>query len=90
MPGGGGGGLPYISYRNGDITMFSLHFPFTIFNFSETLSSFALTSKARIILHSSRPFINFQNFQENINVNLTFAVCHNAILKPCNENTHFA
>ena len=33
------------------LTMFTLHLPLAVFSFSEKLSSFALASEARIILH---------------------------------------
>ena len=35
------------------MTMFILYFPLAVFSFSEILSSFALASKVRIILHYS-------------------------------------
>ena len=63
------------------MTTFTLYFHLAVFSFSETLSSFALTSKVRIILHYSRRCTNF--FQENINANLTFAVT--AVLKLTNK-----
>ena len=49
------------------VTMFILYLPLAVFSFSVKSSSFTLASKARISLHYSH--------QENINANLTFAVC---------------
>ena len=50
--------------------MFTPYLPLAVFSFSVKLSSFALASKARIILHDSYLKLIFQN----INVNLAFAV----------------
>ena len=60
--------------RNDHVTMFILCLSFAVFSFSVKLDSFALASKARIILQYSM----YSSYQENINSNLTFAV--NAIL----------
>ena len=60
--------------RNDHVTMFIPHLCFAVFIFSAKLSSFALAPKARIILHHSHPCTRFF-FRENINANLTFAVC---------------
>ena len=51
--------------RNDHMTMFILHFPLAVFTYSVILSSFALASKARIILHFSHLY-NYSFFQENI------------------------
>ena len=59
--------------RDDHVTMFTPHLPLAVFSFSEKLSSFALASKARIILHYCHLCTHF--FQENRNANLTFAVC---------------
>ena len=40
-------------------TMYILHFPFAVFSFSVKLSSLALASKVRIILHYSHLCIHF-------------------------------
>ena len=45
----------------------------SLFSFLAKLNSFALASKARIILHYSHLCTRF--FRENINADLTFAVC---------------
>ena len=53
--------------------MFTQHLPPAVFSFSEKFSSFALASKARIILFVFSSGGSF--FQENVNANLSFAVC---------------
>ena len=54
--------------------MFTLCSPLAVFSFSVKLSSFVFASKTRIILHYSH-LCTPAFFQENTNVNLTFAVC---------------
>ena len=51
------------------VTLFTLYLLLAVFSFSVKLSSFALASQVRIILHYSHPFAHF--FQENINANLS-------------------
>ena len=58
--------------RNDLVTMFVHHLPLAVFSFSVKLSAFALASKVSI-LHCVHLCSNF--FRENINANLTFAVC---------------
>ena len=52
--------------------MFTLYLPCAVFSFEVELSSFALASKARIILYYSHLCTNLM---KKTNVNLTFAVC---------------
>ena len=59
--------------RYDHVTMFILYLPLAVCSFCVKSSSFALASKARISLHSSLSLYSL--FQENINANLTFAVC---------------
>ena len=59
--------------RNDHVIMFILHLPLTVFSFSVKSSRLALASKVRIILHYSCLCTNFS--EENINANLTSAVC---------------
>ena len=63
--------------RNDHVTMFILNLSLAVFSFSVKLSSLALASKVRIVLHYSHLCTHFF-FQENKNANLTFAA--NAIL----------
>ena len=50
--------------RNDHVTMFTLYLPLAVFSFSVKLSSFALVSKDRIILHYSH--LCFFFFQETL------------------------
>ena len=59
--------------RNDHVTMFTVYLPLAVFTFSVKLSSFGLASKARIILYYSH--LCTKILQENMNANLTFAVC---------------
>ena len=45
--------------KNGQVTMFTLYLPLSVFSFLVKLSSFALASKVRIILHYSHLCTNF-------------------------------
>ena len=68
---------PYSFPRGAEMTedlviMFTLYLPLAVFSFSVKLSSFTLVSKAEIILYFSHLCNRF--FQENIRVNLTFAL----------------
>ena len=45
--------------RNDHVTMFTLHLPLAVFSLSVKLSSFALASKVRIILHYSNLCTNY-------------------------------
>ena len=84
--------------RNDHVTMFILHLPLAVFSFSAKLSSFALASKVSPFFYYSH-LCPISFFQENLNANLTFAVCHNAILNlsivsqasgpPSHKNPHY-
>ena len=58
--------------RNDHVTMFILHLPLAVFSFSVKLSSFALASNARIILHYSHLCAHF--LKGNLNANLSLSV----------------
>ena len=66
---------------NNHVTTFTLNLALAVFNLSVKLSSFALASEVRIILHFSRLCIYFS---KKTNATLTFAV--NAILNLSNES----
>ena len=69
--------------RNDHVTMFTLYLPLVVFSFSAKLSSFALASKVRIILHYSHPCTNFFKKTSTPISRLLFAV--NAILNLSNK-----
>ena len=67
-----------VNGTNGHVTMFILYLPLALYNFSVKLSSFALASEAKIILHYSLLCSHFVKKTSTRISRLRFAV--NAIL----------
>ena len=68
--------------RNDHVTMFSLHLPLAVFTFLVKLSTFAIASKCLAKCFALVSTM-YSFFQENINANLTFAVCRKQNRNQC-------
>ena len=67
--------------RNDHVTMFILHLPLAVFSVSVKLGSFALASKARIVLYYSHPCTHRLPFAINVILNLSI------VSRPANLKT---